>query len=349
MKDLGWEAEMEVDRGNGWRAGVLAWPKGDVPNRSIAFEVQLSPQAPDKTAERTSRLEASGTEVVWIVRSPPRWFRMYPSWKLELGDTAHKNDVTDGIWAYSPEVGNVVQPKPATLKQTIERLLTDALRWYPDLRDQLPERAPLRRGPKRCDDPGGWCSNATWSQLMAKKQEEHEQAEAARLARVAKAEEMRSPNLDAVERSKTSPPKTYAKAVTTAIVRSDMRTESDRQRDDRRSTATAAIVEKCRQLGWSCVVRRPIVGSYGGDILAVGGKLIVVEPTGGRQGAWPQAIVIREAGLGGCPDVLALTLEAWLGSPKLSGCDPRAVDEWHARLTSGFGSHRRPRQLTLDH
>jgi len=62
---LGIEAKLEY-RGNGWRADVF------IPNeiRSIAFEIQLSPQSLSRTLERQSKYIRDGVIGCWLFENP---------------------------------------------------------------------------------------------------------------------------------------------------------------------------------------------------------------------------------------------------------------------------------------
>jgi hypothetical protein len=308
-RSLGWSAQPEAP-GEGWRADVLATsPEG----RRVVFEVQLSGQSIEETKRRTQNLTASGCEVVWITRRRTEWEQLAPTWRL--ANAFYSPTVSHGLLSYTNSLA---------LVDVTRHLFKDALRWFEDER--------------------GW---ATKSGIAAHLQQAAERAEAERLAQLKREQhEKRSQDLVADIKRRTAarlkggfppPPRSRYVPPPATFRASGTANASDLERYERRDHALAFITRACVERGIQFEVRAPSEVSYGGAVVVVDGSVIVVEPTGLREGAWPDAVVVYEY-LPARPspaDLTVTTAHEWASAPIFGSCPYERLVEYNQCVRNG--------------
>lgn len=335
LRDRGWTAQPEV-AGSGWRADVLATHPSDS-RRSVIFEIQLSTQTVDEALRRQAVLSGAGHQVVWLARRRPTWIRQVPTWCVQ--QRSDDEMVIDGVFEWSHRLETFTQSEATPLATVLDSLLAGTLIWEPELRTYGPMGpARLRSGPwppERGD--GGWHTVA--ERMLAdehrvelekrtRQRAEHQEA----IAR--QAEERRQRSLSQPSRSSRSSSRSTAaglrrggsgeqSAATYNAHGSELSTATNLRAEDllvRRGESVEQVQRVAAERSWKLEVFPGDQRSYFGTVLVVEGRLIVVEPTGVRQGRWPGAIVIanpRIAEAKGVDDLTVMTLDEWVVKPEL--------------------------------
>ena len=182
----------------------------------------------------------------------------------------------DGIWRWDAATKQLEQaPDDVELGYVIRRFVAGDLIWRPDLLTINPLRRPQHgRNDVRT---GGWSTDAAWRAAS-----DNAAAEAARRANRQRLIAPRQPRAREVPQEPPQGAHIVERRVPVSSA-APTKPTTDARREARRAASVAAIRERCQKEGWTFEARAGCLGSYGGAVVVVEGKLVVVEPTARAQ------------------------------------------------------------------